>query len=200
MNPLALMCLVVTMLALPSAHAAAPAVTLAPPASFAGIADPATRSAAYFTELYKVLSHPRCTNCHPVGERPSQGQGDTLRLHQPPVVRGADGTGTAAMRCRLCHGPANFEPAGVPGHPHWHLAPPGMAWQGKTAGEICVQVKDPARNGGRTLAAIAEHIGRDTLVGWAWSPGGTRTAAPGTQEGAGALVEAWIATGAACPP
>ena len=43
------------------------------------------------------------------------------------------------------------------------------------------------------------HIGEDTLVGWAWAPGAGRSPAPGTQKQAGALVEAWVKTGAACP-
>jgi hypothetical protein len=37
-------------------------------------------------------------------------------------------------------------------------------------------------------------------VGWAWAPGFGRSPAPGTQKEAGALVEAWVKTGAACPP
>jgi hypothetical protein len=40
------------------------------------------------------------------------------------------------------------------------------------------------------------HIGTDTLVGWAWAPGFGRRPAPGTQKQAGALVEAWVQTGA----
>ena len=87
----------------------------------------------------------------------------------------------------------------MPGHPAWHLAPREMAWEGKTLGEICRQINDPERNGGRSLADLAEHIGNDTLVGWAWQPGLGRTPAPGTQKAAGRLVEAWIETGAACP-
>jgi hypothetical protein len=165
--------------------------------SFSSIADPAARSAAIFTELGNVLTHPRCLNCHPAGDRPRQG--DLGRLHQPPVVRGADGFGLPAMRCPICHLQANFDPAGVPGNPIWHLAPREMAWEGKTLGEICSQIKDPARNGNRALAALIEHIGEDHLVGWAWAPGYGRQPAPGTQKEAGALVEAWINTGAACP-
>jgi len=170
---------------------------LASPESFDGIADTNTRSAAIFTELGKVLTHPRCVNCHPAGDRPHQG--DVMRLHQPPVERGADGFGLPAMRCPICHQAANFEPAGVPGNPIWHLAPREMAWEGKTLGEICAQIKDPARNGNRPLEALVEHIGADHLVGWAWAPGGNRKPAPGTQKEAGALVEAWVRSGAACP-
>ncbi|MFT4117061.1 Isoquinoline 1-oxidoreductase subunit [Bradyrhizobium sp.] len=170
---------------------------LASPDSFAGIADPQKRSAAIFTELGKVLTHPRCTNCHPAGDSPRQG--DTPRLHQPPVARGADGHGLETMRCQACHLKANFEPGRVPGHPEWHLAPREMAWEGKTVGEICEQIRDPARNGGRKVDELIDHIGKDTLVGWAWKPGFGRSPAPGTQEQAGALVEAWVKTGAACP-
>src|SRR6266853_4775118 len=162
--------------------------TLASPESFGAISDPETRSAAMFTELGKVLTHPRCVNCHPAGDRPRQG--DMARLHQPPVERGADGHGLRAMRCSICHQPANFDPAGVPGHPEWHLAPREMAWEGKTLAEICAQIKDPARNGGRKVEDLIHHIGDDTLVGWAWAPGYGRQAAPGSQKQAGALVAA----------
>ena len=47
--------------------------TLAAPESFANVSNTATRSAAMFTELSKVLTHPRCVNCHPAGDRPRQG-------------------------------------------------------------------------------------------------------------------------------
>jgi hypothetical protein len=171
--------------------------TLASPKSFVSIADTDARSAAIFTELGKVLTHPRCVNCHPAGDRPHQG--DQSRLHQPPVTRGIDGHGTEEMRCSICHQKANFDPGRVPGHPEWHLAPREMAWEGKTIAEICAQIKDPARNGGRTLEDLVHHIGTDTLVGWAWHPGFGRSPAPGTQQEAGALVDAWIKTGAACP-
>jgi hypothetical protein len=171
---------------------------LAAPESFATITDAEQRSVALFAELGKVLTHPRCLNCHPAGDRPHQG--DTGRVHQPPVERGADGHGLEAMRCSICHQSANFAPGRMPGHAEWHLAPREMGWEGKTLAEICVQIKDPARNGGRSLQDLVHHIGDDTLVGWAWAPGFGRQSAPGTQRQAGALVAAWIAAGAACPP
>ena len=83
------------------AVAEGPSDGLAPPESFSAIGDTATRSAALFTELGKVLTHPRCVNCHPAGDRPRQAEQG--RLHQPPVERGADGHGIAAMRCSICH-------------------------------------------------------------------------------------------------
>jgi hypothetical protein len=154
--------------------------SLATPESFAAISDPAALSAALFTELGKVLSHPRCVNCHPAGDRPRQGEAG--RPHQPPVERGADGHGSPAMRCSI-----------------WHLAPREMAWEGKTLADICAQLKDPARNGGRSVDELIHHVRDDTLVGWAWAPGFGRQPAPGTQTQAGALVEAWVRTGAICP-
>ena len=179
-----------------TATLAAP-VALRAPSDFSAIADPAERSRALFAELGKVVESPRCQNCHPAGERPSQG--DDIHPHQPPVVRGTDDHGAIGMRCQTCHQVANFEPAGVPGNAKWGVAPAGMAWQGKSLGAICEQIKDPARNGDRTLAQLQAHMAKDDLVGWAWHPGGARTPAPGTQAQFGALVAAWIKTGAACP-
>ena len=175
----------------------AQAAPLKSPADFAGIADRAERSKALFAEAGKVIESPRCQNCHPSGARPTQG--DDMHPHLPLVVRGTDDEGAIAMRCATCHQVANFQPAGVPGAPKWHIAPIGMAWQGKSLGAICEQIKDPARNGQRSLAQIHDHMAYDKLVGWGWHPGGSRTAAPGTQAQFGALIDAWIKTGAACP-
>ena len=73
---------------------AAPAVAqeLRAPDQVTG-ADDAARSAALFTEMGKVLQHPRCLNCHPVTGGPTQG--DDMQPHNPPIVRGeAINTGT----------------------------------------------------------------------------------------------------------
>jgi hypothetical protein len=174
-----------------------PPAPLKSPQDFASITDPAERSRALFAELGKVLQSPRCQNCHPAGERPTQG--DDLHAHLPLVVRGVDDHGATAMRCSTCHQAANVEPAGVPGNPKWAVAPLAMAWQGRSLAQICEQIKDPQRNGHRTLAQIHAHMAHDDLVGWAWHPGGARTPAPGTQARFGALVDAWIRTGAQCP-
>ena len=74
-----------------------------------------------------------------------------------------------------------------------------MAWQGRTLADICRQIKDPARNGGRDLEKIRHHMADDDLVGWGWNPGEGRTPAPGTQKQFGDLIRAWIDSGAACP-
>ena len=167
------------------------------PETFASITNQSERSRALFVEAGRVLQHPRCLNCHPVGERPTQG--NDSHPHSPPVVRGPDDKGAIGLRCTTCHQDANYEPSRVPGHPLWHVAPKSMAWQTKSLGQICEQIKDPRRNGGKTLAAIHEHTAHDSLVGWGWMPGGNREPAPGTQAQLGALIAAWIESGAACP-
>jgi hypothetical protein len=172
--------------------------TLRPVAAFADIANPRERATAIFVEMGKVLQHPRCVNCHPAGDVPLQT--DSMRPHQPLVVRGAAGHGAPAMGCATCHHKENYEPARVPGHPRWHLAPIEMAWQGKTLTQICEQIKDRRRNGGKTLAQVVHHLGEDSLVGWGWAPGGGRAPAPGTQKELGALAKAWADAGAHCPP
>lgn len=167
------------------------------PEAFAAIPDKAERSRALFLEASRVLFHPRCANCHPSGNTPLQGM--EQQPHNPPVVRGPEDRGVVGMECASCHQDRNLELARVPGAPNWHLAPIEMAWVGKTPHEVCEQLKDPARNGDRTLAAIIEHNAHDELVGWGWHPGADREPAPGTQEQFGAIVKAWVETGAECP-
>ena len=181
----------------PKAAADGPAGGLRPVAAFADIKDPARRSAVLFAEAGKVLLHPRCVNCHPATDRPRQGMAG--QAHEPRVRRGAGGLGVAGMRCFACHTSANFDAVGMPGNPHWALAPASMAWEGRSLAQICAQLKDPALNGGRQLDAVVEHMRNDSLVGWAWAPGAGREPAPGTQATFGALIEGWVKTGAACP-
>jgi hypothetical protein len=173
------------------------AATLRGPEAFAAIQDPEARARALFAEASKVLLHPRCVNCHPPDDTPRQG--DQHGIHDPPVFRGPDDHGLPALECQSCHQDRNAELARIPGAPGWHLAPIEMAWLGKSAAQICAQIKDPARNGGKPLAAIHEHMAHDPLVAWGWDPGDGRTPAPGTQERLGALIGAWIEAGAACP-
>lgn len=174
-----------------------PAKTLRSVQAFASIADEKERSLALFQEAGKVITHARCVNCHPAGDHPAQG--DDRHPHMPLVVRGVDNFGAIGMRCTTCHGPENFDAAGIPGHPEWHVAPIEMAWVGKSLGEICQQIKDPERNGGKSMEELVHHMAEDLLVGWGWHPGVGREPAPGTQQEFGALFKAWVDTGAVCP-
>jgi hypothetical protein len=180
-----------------SANEPEPVPGLRLPSAFASITNRQERSVALFQEAGKVILHPRCVNCHPAGDRPLQG--DDGHPHQPLVVRGADGHGAPGLECTTCHHDANFDPARVPGHANWHLAPLSMAWEGQSLGAVCEQIKDRSRNGNMDLEAIAHHMSEDPLVGTGWNPGAGRAPVPGTQAGFGALIRAWIETGAACP-
>jgi hypothetical protein len=183
--------------------AQAPESGLRDPSAFASISDQAARSRALFTEAAKVITSPRCMNCHPAGNRPTQA--NDMHVHMPPVVRGDNGDGVPGNTCGACHTDRNFTLSehssyqSIPGHPRWALAPVEMAWQGKSIAEICRQLKDPARNGGRDLALLHEHAAGDDLIAWGWQPGAGRDPAPGMQREFGALIQAWIDTGAQCP-
>ncbi len=175
----------------------APVNDLRTPESFAQIGDRAARSRALFLEASRVFTHPRCLNCHPSGDVPLQGT--DMHLHDPPVVRGPDDRGVVGMECTSCHQEHNLELARVPGAPKWHLAPIEMAWVGKSPRELCEQLKDPSRNGGKTMQEMIDHNAHDELVAWGWAPGADREPAPGTQQRFGEIVAAWVESGAECP-
>jgi hypothetical protein len=183
-------------------RAAAQVVSLKPVSAFSPINDEHARSIALFVEASRVITSPRCMNCHPANRQPTQGDG--LHAHVPLMQGGPQDRGTPGLPCVSCHGAVNTltlasSIGSLPGNSQWRLAPASMAWQGRSLREICLQLKDGARNGGRSLAKIREHMERDRLVGWAWNPGEGRAPAPGTQAQFGALIQAWISTGAQCP-
>ena len=64
---------------------------LRPVSDFAVITDDRARAIALFQEAGKVIAHPRCMNCHPAGDSPTQTE--RMQPHLPLVVRGADGHG-----------------------------------------------------------------------------------------------------------
>ena len=184
------------------AAAALLAVAIAP--SWRAAAQDAAReqaSAAAFRRIATVFQGPRCMNCHTLTDFPRQG--DDRHRHQMNVRRGADGHGVAAQHCAACHQRVN-QPKGAPGADEdWRLAPLGMGWEGLSAAELCRHLKDPARNGGRSGAAILDHLGTN-LVRWAWAPGRTpagaeRTVPPLAYEEFVALARAWVDGGGACP-
>ncbi len=171
------------------------AATAAKPAK-----DP-VRSAAAFVELATVLRHPRCMNCHTVTEFPRQG--NERRRHDMLVMRGADDHGAPAMRCNACHQNANQD-NGVPGAPNWGLAPLAMAWENLNDHQLAEVIKDPAKNGHRSLEQIYDHMAHDELVGWGWHPGARhdgqpRELPPMSREQFAKLVREWIDTGAVSP-
>jgi hypothetical protein len=155
-----------------------------------------------WAKINDVLSHPRCANCHTPDDRPRwfDAESKTHKVHGMNVQRGNDGFGNTGLRCTTCHQATNAAAVGgPPGAPAWHLAPVEMAWVGKTSAEICAQFKDPTRTGGRDIAAMADHIKKDALVAWGWSPGAGREAAPGSAEALYQTILAWQSAGTPCP-
>ncbi|QRM55577.1 Isoquinoline 1-oxidoreductase subunit [Sinorhizobium sp. BG8] len=169
---------------------------------FDAISNATERSKAIFAEASRVMTHPRCINCHPATRSPTQGE--EMHPHVPLIIAEESSLGPAGLVCSTCHGDENRPIVGsriksIPGNAHWSLAPASMAWQGLTVGQICEQVKDTERNGNRSHADLIKHMGEDHLVGWAWHPGEGRSIPPGSQETFAALIAAWVATGAECP-
>ena len=179
----------------PSAEGAGPATA----AKAAGPRDAAGSKAA-FLEAYKVLMHPRCMNCHPSGDAPLQG--DDSHAHAQNVRRGPDGKGKYALKCANCHQLTNLPGANMPpGNPNWHLPPPEtpMVFQGKTPGELASQLKDPKRNGNKTLDQILHHVTEDKLVLGGWDPGDGRTKPPLSHDEFARKMREWVENGAAEP-
>ncbi len=159
-------------------------------------------SLAAFDVMMQVISHKRCVNCHPSGDRPHQGE--ESHLHNFGVQRGEHGFGTEALKCQTCHQEENNDISGVPGVPAWHLAPRSMGWEGLTRTEIAQALIDTDKNGGRNLAAIVHHLTVDPLVLWAFGPGVNhegipREKPPVSKEDFIAAVKTWIAAGAPIP-
>lgn len=156
-----------------------------------------------WSRIFEVVSHPRCANCHVADGVPrwsGPSYGDTPRMHDMYV--GGDPNlllGNPGMMCNTCHMPENSPKLhGPPGADVWHLAPAEMAWWGQSSSDICEQLKDPQRNGGRTLAEIEDHIANDGLVAWGWTPGPGREPAPYSASAVAQFVAIWAAAGAPC--
>jgi hypothetical protein len=141
-----------------------------------------------FAEVYKVLMHPRCMNCHPKGDVPLQG--DDSHPHTMAPQRGKDGHGLNAMKCINCHQSENTPDVHTPpGNPKWGLPPSQMkmVFQGKNQRELALQIMDYNKNGHKNKQQLLEHA-RDTLVKAGWNMGEGRVAPP---LGYNEFVKAW---------
>jgi mono/diheme cytochrome c family protein len=161
---------------------------------------------AAWQEIYSVMSHPRCINCHTASNYPQQG--DDRHRHLFNVIRGPEGKGVPALQCATCHQSENADSTGVPGAPDWHLAPLSIKWQDANdnilpSSAVCKTVSDPEKNGGLDGAALVKHH-QTELVKWAWKPGfhndGTsRSAPPINYEQFMAATRSWVQAGMPCP-
>jgi hypothetical protein len=158
-------------------------------------------------QVYSVLVHPRCLNCHTAGDYPQQG--DDRHRHLFHVVRGAEGHGVAGLNCTTCHQEGNNDSVGVPGEHNWHIAPLSMAWQTiddqpLSSAEVCRAVTDRARNEDMDGPELLKHHEDAPLVLWAWRPGraldGTnRTLPPMTHREFVDATRKWVEAGTPCP-
>jgi len=160
---------------------------------------------------YEVASHPRCSNCHtdasgvPMWSGPSYGK---TRPHGMNINAGISRIGAETMMCSTCHvtlpktdAKANAMPNSAPKvATAWLLAPAKAHWFGKSSHYICNQIKDPERNGNRTIKQVAEHLDHDVILHWAWKPGGNREPAPHSLQILMDSLMKWSAAGAPCPP
>jgi hypothetical protein len=82
----------------------------------------------------------------------------------------------------------------------WRLPPAQhtMVFAGLTSAALCEQLKDPERNGGKSMAALIEHVSADPLVMWGWSPGYARKPVPIAHEEFVRAFKTWAAAGAPC--
>ena len=155
-----------------------------------------------FDTMMDVVSHQRCLNCHPSDNVPKQG--DESQPHQFGMARGTDNMGFQATKCTTCHQSENNRYSGVPGAPHWSLAPASMAWQGLTRNEIAEAMLDRNKNGNRSHQELIEHLTEDELVLWVFEPGVDqqgvpREKPPVAEEDFKAAVKEWFAAGAQIP-
>ncbi len=154
-----------------------------------------------FLAAYKVFMHPRCMNCHPSGDAPLQGEDS--HIHGQNVKRGKDGTGKYALRCSNCHQDKHVAGENMPpGNPNWRLPSPEapLIFQGRSPAALASQLKDPSRNGGKTLEQILHHVAEDKLVLGCWEPGEGRAKPPLSHGDFVREVQAWIEKGAHVPP
>ncbi|MCA9538989.1 MAG: hypothetical protein KC620_08870 [Myxococcales bacterium] len=177
----------------PAPEAATPAPAAVNPAAIAA-------GKAAFGEVFQVLLSPRCAGCHPNGDR--HRQGDDRHFHTMNISRLSERNG---LECATCHQTQNSEQIGMaggpPGAPNWHLpnAAIPLIFEGHTPATLCAQLKDPARNGARTLEAVLHHVSSDPLVLWGWQPGGDRSAPALSHEAFVKAFRTWVEAGGPCP-
>jgi len=168
---------------------------------------PRAEGLAAWQQVYSVLTHPRCINCHTATDYPQQG--NDRHRHRFNVVRGQTGMGVLAFTCAACHQRVNADSTGVPGAPGWHLAPLSMQWQDMrdqvmSSGVVCRAVTNRSKNHNLDGAGLLKHHEEEPLVLWAFQPGHgldglPRSVPPLTHAEFVAATRAWVDAGIPCP-
>ena len=159
-------------------------------------------SDAAFNMMMDVVMHQRCINCHPNDNVPKQGYDS--HPHYFGISRGPENSGFQATACTTCHQSENNEYSGVPGAPHWSLAPSSMGWQGLGRKAVAERMLNEKLNGGKNHEELIRHMTEDELVLWAWEPGVgvngvPRELPPVSEEDFKNAVKEWFKNGAIIP-
>ena len=173
-----------------------------------GTVSPEDGLAAWDT-IHAVLTHPRCLNCH-VGPDNVPLWGTTQApdtIHGMAINADDSRIGAGTMSCNACH-QTSTRPNTIPHSAprtgmDWRLAPVEFQWTDRTSAEICGQMRDPDRNGGRDEAGLIEHILHDAellgFITWSFEPGAGRDPAPGSLQSHLEDMAIWTAAGMPCP-
>jgi hypothetical protein len=165
---------------------------------------------AAWDRIDAVVSHPRCSNCHVGADNIPRWSGIRGRAdgkHGMNINAGESRIGAEAIACSTCHvtsATPNDKPHAPP-HTNiaWHLAPVEFAWFGKSSRDICLQLKDPGKNGGRNVMTLAHHLADDAkhlgFIQWGWNPGAGREPVPSSLQATVNDVLTWGAAGMPCP-
>lgn len=150
---------------------------------------------AAFADIVAVSTHPRCLNCHLDGD--ALLVGDDSQPHGFGITRFSPLEGT---HCSACHTAAPVDDGLAPlppADPIWSMAPAQIVFQDRSPAELCAQLKDPSRNGGRRSVGSTEHIAHDHLLQTSWHVGCTPP--PISHEELVKRFEAWGRAGSPCP-
>lgn len=165
---------------------------------------------AAWDRINNVVSHPRCSNCHVGPDNIPRWSGlgyGPDRKHGMNINAGESRVGAEAIACATCHVTSSTPNDHPHAPPHaniaWQLAPVEFAWFGRSSRDICLQMKDPRKNGGRDVMVLAHHLADDAshqgFIQWGWNPGAGRQPVPYTLQATVNDVLAWGAAGMPCP-
>jgi hypothetical protein len=169
-----------------------------------------TDGLAAWDRIHDVFSHPRCSNCHVDAENVplwSDNSDNGARPHGMNINAGDSRIGVEYLPCSTCHITSTAPNSIANAPPHagldWQLAPVEFVWTGRSSAEICAQVKDPDRNGGRDFAGLVEHVTHDAkvtgFISWGFAPGGGREPAPYGLQAHLDDILTWGGAGMPCP-
>ncbi|MEM7280078.1 MAG: hypothetical protein AAF438_00405 [Pseudomonadota bacterium] len=164
-----------------------------------------------WNRIHDVFTHPRCLNCH-VGNDgvplwTTGSSSESTQAHGMWIKGGNSRMGAETMLCNSCHQTSAQRNTKAHAAPHtgmiWRLAPTEFQWTDQSSAQICEQVRDPERNGGRDEEGLIEHILHDAsvfgFISWGFDPGPGRSRPPGSLQSHLEDMATWTSAGMPCP-